>query len=45
MYVSKDRDYAACALCRNTLLLTEQHMTFWQGYKYSFTIGLQIMST
>lgn len=38
-------DYAARVLCCNTLLLTEQHMTFWQGNKYSFTIGLQILST
>lgn len=45
MYVSKSRDYASRVLCCDTLLLTEQHMTFWQGNKYSFTIGLQILST
>lgn len=38
-------DYAARVLCCNTLLLTEQHMTFWQGNQFSFTIGQQILST
>ena len=38
-------DYAAPVVCCNRLLLTEQHMTFWQCNKYSFTISLQILST
>lgn len=45
MYVSKGMTMQPVFYVATHSFLTEQHMTFWQTNKFSFTIGLHILST